>query len=813
MKNSLKRILCTILALSMLFALAACGSKNEGQQGGQSGTGRDDGNNPEFAYVTEFNEIYRGEQYFYPRLLTDEGFYSVSSEKVGEYIPEGAVKQWEGQFDVYENRLYFVDSNGSITKLEAYVPLDSGVDREGKKEFYGGSDLSCMFLSPEGNLVAIENTYANWYEGEGDPMAPDFTDWDNYKNENKYYLRILDKDGAEISCTQMEVDEYGYISTYNAKMDNDGNILVSSDMSLRAYSQHGDLVCEIPCDYYIDNIVNLPDGSIAVMAWNEGKELLMPVDLGSGTFGEPVEVPGDAWSMFSSGGDYDLYYTSGLSLYGYDIETGVKERVINWINCDVNGDNVSGITVNDDGSVNCYSLDWDSSTEEYTLTSIDIQRVPYDSVPHKEVLTFATLYMDYTLRDHIIDFNRSNDKCRIEVTDYSELYEYDENGNSLVDGMTVLQTEIMAGNVPDILDLSQLPYDQLAAKGILADLYPYIDADEDFDRDDFFPNVFAALEVGGGLYAACAGFYIRSLIGAGSVVGDEPGWTFDDYYAALESMPEGCEGFDVGTTKGDMLNTLLSIEMDRFVNWDTGECNFDSEEFIEILKFTDQFPTEFDWENHEWSQQDDAYYRISQGQQMLMSSGVYSIQDLFYNNYDSYFGGDITYVGYPSSEGTGNILSLGNIYGISSSCEYKDEAWKLVRIFLTEEYQQSQWNIPTNRNIYNKTMEEAKTIQYQKDVDGNFILDPETGEKIPIVRGWHWNEVTGEETPIYALTDEQAKTIDDLVNTTTKYANYNDSIYQIVLEQAAAYFAGQKSAEEVARLIQSKANIYVNEQR
>jgi len=278
-------------------------------------------------------------------------------------------------------------------------------------------------------------------------------------------------------------------------------------------------------------------------------------------------------------------------------------------------------------------------------------------------------------------------------------------------------------------------------------------------------------------------------------------------------MPEGCEGFDVGTTKGDMLNTLLSIEMDRFVNWDTGECNFDSEEFIEILKFTDQFPTEFDWENHEWSQQDDAYYRISQGQQMLMSSGVYSIQDLFYNNYDSYFGGDITYVGYPSSEGTGNILSLGNIYGISSSCEYKDEAWKLVRIFLTEEYQQSQWNIPTNRNIYNKTMEEAKTIQYQKDVDGNFILDPETGEKIPIVRGWHWNEVTGEETPIYALTDEQAKTIDDLVNTTTKYANYNDSIYQIVLEQAAAYFAGQKSAEEVARLIQSKANIYVNEQR
>ena len=41
----------------------------------------------------------------------------------------------------------------------------------------------------------------------------------------------------------------------------------------------------------------------------------------------------------------------------------------------------------------------------------------------------------------------------------------------------------------------------------------------------------------------------------------------------------------------------------------------------------------------------------------------------------------------------------------------------------------------------------------------------------------------------------------------------NDSIFAIVQEQAAAYFAGQKSAAEVARLVQSKANIYVNEQR
>ena len=41
----------------------------------------------------------------------------------------------------------------------------------------------------------------------------------------------------------------------------------------------------------------------------------------------------------------------------------------------------------------------------------------------------------------------------------------------------------------------------------------------------------------------------------------------------------------------------------------------------------------------------------------------------------------------------------------------------------------------------------------------------------------------------------------------------DETIMGIVSEQAQAFFNGQKSAEEVARLIQSKVNIYVNEQR
>ena len=63
------------------------------------------------------------------------------------------------------------------------------------------------------------------------------------------------------------------------------------------------------------------------------------------------------------------------------------------------------------------------------------------------------------------------------------------------------------------------------------------------------------------------------------------------------------------------------------------------------------------------------------------------------------------------------------------------------------------------------------------------------------------------------ISPERAETIKTLAQSTSKLLNYDQSILDIVTGEAQAYFAGQKSADEVARLVQSKVNIYVNEQR
>ena len=120
--------------------------------------------------------------------------------------------------------------------------------------------------------------------------------------------------------------------------------------------------------------------------------------------------------------------------------------------------------------------------------------------------------------------------------------------------------------------------------------------------------------------------------------------------------------------------------------------------------------------------------------------------------------------------------------------------------------------MPSRVDVFEQKAKDAMTVMYQKNAEGNYILD-ENGEKIPVARASLWDAKEKKTRDIYALEPEQVDQIRSLIESTTKVADYNQEILSIVSEQAAPYFAGQKSAEEVAKLVQSKANIYVNEQR
>ena len=73
--------------------------------------------------------------------------------------------------------------------------------------------------------------------------------------------------------------------------------------------------------------------------------------------------------------------------------------------------------------------------------------------------------------------------------------------------------------------------------------------------------------------------------------------------------------------------------------------------------------------------------------------------------------------------------------------------------------------------------------------------------------------IGGEEIPISPMTQQEADELVEQLYSFTQVYKRDDTLENIIEEEAAPYFAGQKSAKDVAAIIQSRVQIYVNENR
>lgn len=802
-----KRIFAYILVICAVLSLAACGAS--GTTSG-SANSTEPTATPEYAYAPTFTTLVKdSETGIAPLIMADEGLYYADVEKIGEAIPEGVTPEYVGQYDINEARLFYMDFAGKVTKLDGYSPLSSEITPDGKRDYYSMAHPEAALQDNDGHLVVLEQINTSWSEAPSEINDDDAEYYEYSKSAIESYIRVLDSStGSEISSFPIELGEDAYIN--GMYTDAAGNIVIifsGSGMGINVYSPVGELVNAFEIDGYIYSAAKLADGGIAALVYefNAGMGVKVIDTVAGELSSKGYTIPDSAGQLISGSGDYDFYYTTDAVLYGFKLDTEESEALFNWVDCDVNVSDIGYINIADNGVVYAISATL-SKNDLITTELISVSKVPYDAVPQKEHLTLATVAGAYELYDSVVKFNRASDKYHIDIKDYYEL----SGAESYNDAQTKLLTEIMAGNMPDILDINlNIPYTRLASKGLLVDLYPYIDADSELDRNDFFSNILAAYEVDGKLCAAVPGFGVMTLMGASSVVGDEPGWTYDEFNAALSSMPEGCTALDWYFTRDTMLNYCLAIDLDDYMNWSSGECNFDSDEFKALLQFCAQFPSDEEMETYEPDEEDAAEYRISQGQQMLTLTSLATFNDTGDTNP---FNTDVTYIGFPNSRGDGgSIISEMEGYAITSACQNKDAAWEFIRTFFTEDYQRDSYYFPTNKNAFDYLLSDAREIEYERDSAGHILLD-ENGEKKRLVVGMTYDGTTYRN--IYSgLSKETADAIVDLVNNASKRANFDPSISDIVLDGSQAYFAGQKSLDETAKLIQSKAAIYVNEQR
>ena len=805
MKRSVFRMMAALLCLVLLPGLAACGKGGKAKPGAaeEAGAGQLPVIAPEWqsSFVTLQSDSLWGLR---PVRYTDDGFYATATKKLGKReIPEGKVEEFAGQYDVYGTVICHVDGDGKVSVLPKFTPEMPEPDN-GRRDFNSFCTLGSPVMNADGNFEVLLTRDSSWYVGPDAVFGNTaYYQPDYYTRETRTEYLILAPDGSELSRAVVNVDPgEAFLNTSAVAAGPDGSIVAAMDRQLLCIGKDGNVLWTIDAGDYLTGVITLADGSVGVTGYLDGDYRLRMVDFGAHSLGESRSIPESVWDPVPGNGDYDLFYSGGLALYGLRIGSA-PEPVLDWLDCDINGQTLDAgaLHVEPDGTVRGLVSDYVDGSEVTQLFTI--RRASEGSVKAKSVLTMAQLqfYPDYALVNRVLRYNRSHDDVRIAFRDYS-VYNTEENENA---GLDVLLEDILRGNAPDLIPAGDLPYRQLAALGLLEDLYPYLDADKELRREDFFPNVLSALECGGGLYQALPGFTVSTAGGPASRVGNARGWTYDDFFAAWQQMPAGCTVLEPYVTQGDALSTLLSLNYDRFVNWESGEPDFESDEFKQLLNLVKLFPAEA-------LPSDDMLFteeRILQGRQMLLQTFLYSPDSLLWNDVARSVG-DYCYAGWPVGEGVGSMIRPDGGFALSSRSPGKDAAWEFLRGLLTEAGQQEIGSLPTNRRVFDARLQDLMTAEYETDPEGNVMLDP-NGQPVQ-KKLVSWYDEDGTEHGVTAMTQAQADEVRAVIESTVRLAGSDGVIFGIVFEEAGAFLDGTRSVDDVARLIQSRVASYMSEQ-
>lgn len=758
-KATCRRVLGLALSAAMALSLAACGNSSGGET-----------EKKEWVWVPEFITIDDETVSFYDMQLVGDSLCYQSYD----YDEETGIST--------QSICRYSLADGNITK----TPLNYVEEKNW--------NLNRLVYAQDGSMYGTTNVYNEDY------------------TKSETFLCKFDAEGKQIFAEDMtELVAESYVD--NMAIDGEGRIYVTGENNVWLFDADGNKrgTVSLGADVnWIRAMGSGKDGKMYLCYYtSNGDTVLCDIDFDGKKTGNTYEnYPSSNSNALVPGIEKDFMAQDGNRVYEYDVKSQTSTELFTWLDSDINGNTVENFWGLEDGRILAVASDWETNEKSIAL----LTKTKASEVPQKETILIGSLYGDSNIQSAAVKFNKSNDKYHISIREYLNYNDYDGDDYQafMTDGINRLNNDITSNNCPDILYLSGLNIKQLAAKGVFEDLNGYLEKSEKLSREDFLENILEAYTLDGKLVSIPYSFQMSTVVGKGSEVGTEMGWTLEELIAYADAHPDALL-FD-SKTKDVIMMTLMAYNADYFIDWSTGECRFDSEEFKDILNFANRFPEEYDWEKEDVSTPN----KIQKGQVLLYEENIYDFNELQMCN--EIFQGDASYIGYPTMDGSvGCMLSASQAYAITSKSGHKDGAWEFIEGFLTKEENPdrgfSSIGFPTMKSKLNAMAADAVEVKYYTDENGELYYD-ENGEPIPMGGGGGISYEDGWSYEYRIPTQEEVDLALSLMEI-AKPVSYSqgDEVLNIINEEAAPFYKGQKSVDEVASVIQSRIKIYVGENK
>lgn len=772
-KVFMKKSVVLLLAVAMVFSVAGCGKKDGAAKEKQKMS--DEDRNAVYTYeVTNWDE----------EMAQNMGDVRFCGEWMYSSI-------YEYDDDTYESTQYFVifDKNGQ--EVSRFV-VPQGYDDTSS---YG---INQIVMVSKDEIYGVEYRYEGYMDEENG----------NWVSNDVFALVKMDSTGTVQwnvplgSQGDVTADDYEYYGIDRILADGNGNIWVFDSREYSCYDKDGNKVKAIKAlENVSGDIWSAKNGNFIVGQWDSEwtKIQFYEVDTKNGKIlddAKTLPVSYYSYSFYPGGNSaFDMLATNSIGIFGFNWGDEKVTKVMDYLLSDFDGTYIYNLSPVSDTQFTGSFYD-----EEWNLQAATFTKVPAEEVVDKYIMKLACYYFDSDIRKQVVEFNRSHEEIRITLEDYS-VYSTEENWEA---GIEKMKSDILAGDVADIIVApSNLDLGMYVNKGLFADMYKLMEEDGSINKEDYLQNILALGEYNGELYELITRFYPVTLIGKTADVGEGFNWTYDDVNALMAKKGAGVSLVPVDITRSSMMYYGINLAFDQFYNSNTGECNFNSPEFVQYLELLKQQPEEIPedyWNSDDsWTKYENQWRN---GETVLRYEWIYSFRN-YIENAQGYFGEPVSFVGFPTKEGSGSAASTDFTIAISEESPFKTEAWEYVSYFLKDEYQDNvESGFPVKLSSLDKKAEkERQPITW---------TDEETGE-VHEEDNTFW--IGEQEIKLTPPTEEECQYVIDFLKAIDYRQKDVADITAIIEEDSAAYFDGQKTAQQVADTIQSRVKIYVNERR
>jgi ABC-type glycerol-3-phosphate transport system substrate-binding protein len=603
-------------------------------------------------------------------------------------------------------------------------------------------------------------------------------------------------------------DEYSYLWVNSYVLDKSGNVVFKSKNSIYGINLSSkELIFNFkPEDEnsYIQGIYPLPDGGAGVQLYSyeqtddgfTNSNTIAPIDAAAGKLGDPIPFAAQ-YNLVKGTDGFDYYYSDQMGVYGYDLETAEKTVVVDLLAsgiADMGFNTIMPVSATEFAAAGFDNANGQSCI--YMLSKVD----PAD-LPEKQLVTVAALFQDYSLTQYIMSYNKLNTVYQVEIKSYNS------DPNVTYDQMiTNFNNDIISGNIPDVILVDgNMPYDSFAAKGLLMDLTKRFDADEDISLDDLVTPVVDALKTAdGNLFSIAPCFTIQTFVGKTSVFGEKQGQSMAELQAAADKV-DGASLFSPYTVRSDFMDQYVYRMIGNYIDKDTGECHFDTPEFISLLNMVKQFPEEINYETYDYMSEQLAY---KEDRTLIENAYINDFRALVRYEKGS-FDAPITFLGYPNSDGKSGVVAQFNIeLAIMDKAKNPDGAWDFVKGMLS--YHDANTTSPSEMYGQFPIFQADLETFAQAAKERMYYIDFTTKEKV-YYDNTAW--IGDTEIKLPDNTDADNAKVMALINSISSVNRSETELQKIIEDDMKTFYSGQKSAEETASIIQNRASTYIAESR